>query len=67
MLPNPWTPERVKELRDRLGMTQTAFAAAVGVSSLVIVSRWECGTRTPDKRSREALERLDRPRKGPGR
>jgi len=54
-----WTPQRVKALRKGLGMTQEQFAEAVGVAHLVVVMRWERGTRAPDRRSRVALERLD--------
>jgi len=53
-----WTPKRIRALRGAL--TQQAFAERVGVSSFMIVSRWETGTRKPDKRSREALDKLER-------
>ena len=54
-----WSPHRVKQLRQRLGMTQQQFAEAVGVAHGVVVSRWEVGDRKPDWRSRAALERLE--------
>lgn len=59
MASQQWTPQRVKALRKGLGMTQEQFAEAVGVAHLVVVSRWELGTRAPDRRSRAALERLE--------
>ncbi len=40
------TPAAIREARDRLGLTQEAFAAKLGISS-VIVSRWELGKRHP--------------------
>jgi len=55
----PWTPTRIKRLRQRLGMTQTEFARAVGVASLCSVSRWEQGVNGPDARSRRALDELE--------
>ena len=42
-----FTPERVKELRERLGLTQLAFAEKVGVSQSTVAC-WETGQRTPD-------------------
>ena len=36
---------QVKPLRERLGMTQAAFARAAGVDQMT-VSRWERGART---------------------
>ena len=42
-----FTPERVKELRERLGLTQLAFAEKVGVAQSTVAC-WETGQRTPD-------------------
>lgn len=45
-MPEPITPEQITELRRRLGLNQTAFAALVGCTQAA-VSRWEEGLRTP--------------------
>jgi transcriptional regulator with XRE-family HTH domain len=42
----PHMGSRIKEARDRAGMTQTALAAATGVQSWTI-SRWESGGQIP--------------------
>ena len=39
--------ERVRQLRGRLGLTQTGFADTVGVAQPT-VSQWESGERTPE-------------------
>lgn len=38
-----WTPDRIKALRERLGLTQTAFAEAIGLSRHASVSDLETG------------------------
>lgn len=38
--------ERVKDVRERLDLTQTEFAAQIGVSQC-LVSQWENGDRSP--------------------
>lgn len=53
-MPNPITPESIIELRRRLGLNQTAFAALLNVQQATI-SRWEAGDRFPDGRSAVAL------------
>ena len=40
------TPENVKKLRLKAGLTQTELALAIGVTQKEI-SRWETGSRTP--------------------
>ena len=56
---DPWTPERIKALRKRLGMpSQRNLAKYLGTSQ-AIVSSWECGTTTPRSMSVAALDRLD--------
>ena len=47
----------VKELRERLGMTQAEFAREVGVDSIT-VSRWERGIRKPTPVAAKMLEML---------
>jgi len=54
-----WNPERIRALRQRLGMSQEEFADAVGVTSGVSVSRWERGQNGPDRRCRKVLDELD--------
>ena len=49
----PRTPD-VKSIREQVGMTQTAFAAAFGVS-LSTLRRWERGERTPQGPARVLL------------
>jgi len=49
--------ERVKELREKMGLTQEKFAARIGVHKIT-VSRWECGVITPRGMALKALERL---------
>jgi len=39
-------PKLIKELRDKLGLTQEQFAQKVGVT-FATVNNWEKGTRTP--------------------
>jgi DNA-binding transcriptional regulator YiaG len=40
------TPDTIRDLRRRLGLTQAALAARIGCSSIA-VSLWERGERTP--------------------
>ena len=49
----PRTPD-VKSIREQVGMTQTAFASALGVS-LSTLRRWERGERTPQGPARMLL------------
>ena len=39
-------PDEIRELRDKLRLTQAEFAARIGVSSITI-SRWERGVNRP--------------------
>lgn len=52
------TPQEIKSLRTRLGLSQTEFAIRVGVASPARVSDWERGVASPDRRSRISLEKL---------
>jgi len=49
----------VRELRERLGLTQETFAREVGVSAMTI-SRWERGLAGPTQLARKQLEALER-------
>ncbi len=43
---NKYIPKLVKELRNKLGLTQEQFAGKIGVT-FPTVNNWEKGTRTP--------------------
>ena len=42
-----WTPERIRELRERLDLTQTEFARVLGYDRFQSVSDLEQGRRKP--------------------
>lgn len=52
-----WTPEAVRDLRARLGLTQDQFAARLGCHRMAVVF-WESGKRTPTGLYAAALDRL---------
>lgn len=49
----------VAALRERTGLTQTAFSRRIGVSTATL-RNWEQGRRTPDGPARVLLAMLDR-------
>jgi DNA-binding transcriptional regulator YiaG len=49
-----WTPEQVRALRARLGLSQEAFARRIGTRQQTI-SEWETGARRPRRMSRRLL------------
>lgn len=51
------TPEMIKTLRARLGLTQAELAARLGCSTQA-VSFWERGTRTPTGLYAQVVRRL---------
>lgn len=51
------TPESIRALRLRLGLTQEAFAARIGTTQAT-VNRWEHGTRRPNGPASLALMAL---------
>ena len=53
-------PEAIKDLRTQLGMSQQAFAAALGVS-FATVNRWENGKAKPQKDRIERMRVLSQP------
>ena len=53
-----WTPEKVKELRLRLGRTQKEFAEMLGVHVVTII-RWEKGNFNPSKMALKILDTYD--------
>ena len=50
-----FTPQRIKALRERMGLTQEKFADSVGVDQST-VSLWETGGRSPE--GQRVLQRL---------
>jgi len=50
-----WDAERVKALRNHLGLTQTQFAQELGTLQQT-VSEWECGYHTPKGTSVKLLQ-----------
>ena len=54
-----WTPQRIKQLRKRLKMSQTQLAEAIGVS-LRTCQYWEADENptTPTRLAQKALDRL---------
>ncbi len=46
MLDLTFTTDRIRQLRERLGMTQRVFAEQAGVSQAT-VAKWELGSRVP--------------------
>jgi len=56
------TPQTIKRLRTRMGLTQEQFAAAVGVT-FASVNRWEAGKARPSRLALMRLEELERSRR----
>lgn len=56
----PWTPDAIKQLRTRLGLTQAQLAGRLGCA-LSTVTMWEQGHRSPDSLRSDALDALDQP------
>ncbi len=54
---NDLTPEAIRALRARLGLTQPQFAARIGCDAIT-VSRWENGWRRPQGLYARELRRL---------
>jgi transcriptional regulator with XRE-family HTH domain len=62
---HPWTGERIRELRLRLGLTQEDLAQRLGARSST-VCRWERGRRVPMRVYQHLLDELDRYEADPG-
>lgn len=56
---NNWTPERIKELRKALDLTQLEFSNKLKVN-YISVSRYERGTQRPKDKIQQRLSRLER-------
>lgn len=59
-LQDGWTPDRIIQLRERLGLTQKEFALCLGYSHPSRVSELEAGTRKVTLPVAILLEYLDR-------
>ncbi len=57
--PRRYGATRIRDIRNRLGLSQTVFAATLNVSPAT-VRAWEQGARTPEGPSRRLLEIADR-------
>ncbi len=55
--PNPWTPKKVKALRQRLDLTQTEAAEKVGVTRRQWAA-WEAGESKPSGPAAKLLQLL---------
>lgn len=54
---SPWSPEQLKRLREKLGMTQSDFGSRMGVRQAT-VSDWETGKQSPSPMARRLLDRI---------
>lgn len=54
-----WTPEQIKDLRARLGMTVEQFAREMGGVTVSAVKSWECGARNPSATARGMMSFID--------
>lgn len=64
LAPDRWTPDAVRALRERLGMTQEDFAREAGVTHSTVI-RWENDHAAPSKLAMfrlDALSALERSR-----
>lgn len=52
-----WTPAAIRELRERLGMSQAHFAGLLGIHHTSL-SRLEKGRSRPEPRVRKDLDRI---------
>ena len=57
MTKQTWTPEQIKALRQRTGLSEKAFAALIGIQ-FATINRWEKGWHSPVGTSVIALNRL---------
>jgi len=52
-----WTPRQIKQLRNKLKLTQKEFAKRLGVHVVTII-RWEGGSFKPSKMAKTVLDSL---------
>ena len=55
-----WTPERIKQLRKRLGLTQQKFADKLGYARRETVAELESGKFAPNKQAQILLDMIER-------
>ena len=55
-----WTPETIRALRKRLGMTQKAFADELGYSRYISVTELERGDYSPSGPAQRLLDMLEK-------
>jgi DNA-binding transcriptional regulator YiaG len=55
--PGAYDGDAVRDVREKLGVSQAVFARLVGVSD-VLVRSWERGSRTPAEVARRLLDRM---------
>lgn len=55
---NQWTPERIRELRMKLQLTQEEFAQLIGVT-FPTVNRWENGKNSPNRIAQRRLAKAE--------
>lgn len=55
-----WTPEAIRALRKRLGMTQKAFADELGYSRYISVTELERGDYSPSGPAQRLLDMLEK-------
>lgn len=53
--------QRIKAARTKLGMSQSQFAKALGLSRKQTISNWECGVKEPKPYVFLAIEQLSKP------
>lgn len=57
LAPSAYTPEKVRETRDLIGLSQTRFAVFLGVSPKT-VQAWEQGVNSPSQGVRRLLDEI---------
>lgn len=55
--PSEWTPGRIKQMRENLGVSQGELARRMGVRQAT-VSDWETGKQSPSPMARRLLDRI---------
>jgi len=58
-VPSDFNPDRIRELRLSLNLTQENFAHEIGVT-FATVNRWENGRTTPNKVAQKVLHQMER-------
>ena len=63
-IPNQWPPEKVLDLRERLGWSQNMLAQYLAINPGTVY-RWEKGQTSPESAMRATLDRLEAAYAGP--